>query len=948
MKKIKIISLMIFFSFLFIWSKISICFAEVGVTPIHLRCEYKSNPVIDISNPRLSWILISKDKGQYQTAYQILVASSPEMLKHGIGNLWNTGKISSNKTYQIVYNGKTLYSREVCFWAVRSWDKKDKPSSWIKIATWEMGLLDKNDWEGKWIGLNLDSLGIGKIYHLPPAPYFRKRIEITHKIKKARLYVTALGLYEFHINGKKIGKNFLTPGWTDYNKRVYYQTYDVTKNLHKGENVIGSILSYGWYSGYVGYALLVHNPQVRGFYGKVPKLLAQLEVEYFNGSKKIFVTDDSWKANYGPLVESDILEGEEYDARKEFKNWSNSNFNDRRWKEVEIYPKSNRLIQCYPGNPVQIQQKIHPKSITKLEGNKYIFNMGQNFAGIVKLRVRGNAGDTIVIRYGEMLYPDGKLMTENLRMARATDTYILKGNPNGEEWEPKFTYHGFQYVEVSGLKFKPNLTTITGLVLGSNTTITGSFECSDSMINKLYHNIVWTQRSNFVDIPTDCPQRDERLGWTGDAQIYISSAVCNMNAAAFYTKWLIDLNDAQLENGAYPDFAPFPHIRATDSYSPGWMEAGIIIPYQIYQTYDDTRIIKKYWPNMEKFMNFLEKKSKGRNFFPEGTFDNLTPKGGFGDWLSVGKKTPPDLIATMYFGYCASLMSKMADAIGKKEQTNYYYKLFRKIKKAFAEHYVDSNGNIICNEKYYGNGEGYFDGQLGFSGNTQTAYDNAIYMHMLPDSLIRKAGMHLNQLVLDNNGYLTTGFLGVKELLPALSMTGHNSTAYKLLLNKDYPSWGYEIRNGATTIWERWNSYTKGQGFMAGMNSFNHYSFGSVCEWLFKFMAGIKTNEPAFKNFTIKPEISEGKIKKVMASINTMNGKIFSSWNIIGNSMRLVCNIPVNTSALVYIPTKSTNLVTEHGVKLTQLNGIKIVQYDNGYLVVNIGSGEYHFESIIK
>lgn len=920
---------------------------SAGLSAHYLRCEYKVNPVTGVHHPRLSWILRSNTQDEYQTAYQITVASSISRLVGGKPDLWNTGKVTSSRTYQIVYEGKPLRSREICYWRVRSWDKNGKPGPWSDVAHWEMGLLKKTDWEARWIGLDLNNLGRGNIYHLPPAPYLRKEIRLNGGIRKARLYVTALGLYSFYINGERVGKDYLTPGWTDYNKRVYYQTFNVTNDLRKGKNVIGAILSYGWYAGYVGYALLVHNPKVRAFYGKVPKLLAQLEVEYGNGKKAVFLTNSSWKANYGPIVQSDILEGEEYDARKEFHGWMKPGFNDSNWKSVEVYPRTNRKIQCYPGDPIRVTQVIHPISISYRGHDKYIFNMGQNFAGVVRLKVKGNAGDTVVIRYGEMLYPDGRLMTKNLRMARATDTYILKGSPNGEEWTPHFTYHGFQYVEVSGLKEKPDTATITGLVLGSTTPVAGSFECSSPMVNKLYSNIVWTQRSNFMDIPTDCPQRDERLGWTADAQIYVSSAEYNRDVAAFFTKWLVDLDDAQLPNGAYPVFAPFPRLRATDSYSPGWMEAGVIIPYHIYKTYDDIRIVRKCWPHMVKFMRFLWEKSHGKYLFVEGAFSNLVPKGGYGDWLSVGKKTSPDMLATMYYGYCASLMSQMAKAVGKKKAAAYYAQLFSDIKAAFLKHYGAADGRLKCDAKAYGSGAGYVDGQDGFSGNTQTAYDNAIYMHMLSHSLVQKAGDYLDSLIIDNNGYLTTGFLGVKALLPALSMTGHTQTAYRLLLNKGYPSWGYEVENGATTVWERWNSYTKGKGFVAGMNSFDHYAFGSVCEWMFKYMAGIRAQGPAYKHIVIKPCISFGKITYARATLKTMNGRIVSYWRMSNHSLTMGVDVPVNTEAEIYIPADNKSSVTVGGKKIAEVKGIEVEGFRNGYLLIKAGSGKYSFDSTV-
>ncbi len=948
MKKTPNYKLILFLFCLFINSIISGSTTKSDIKATYLRCEYKENPVIDALKPRLSWILNSNQRGQVQSAYRIIVASSLEKLDEIKADLWDSKKVLSGNTYQIEYEGQTLHSRQICFWKIMSWDKNGNPGIWSEPAKWEMGLLNDSDWKGEWIGMNLNNLGKGKVYNLPPAPYLRKNVVINNKVKKARLYITAKGLYQFFINGKKIGNDYLKPGWTDYNKRLYYQTYDITGEIKKGNNAFGAILSYGWYAGYVGYALLVNNSQVKNFYGDVPVLMAQVEVEYTDGSTEKFVTDYLWKAGYGPIVESDILNGETYDAQKEFNDWDKSGFDDSGWKQVETFRKTDCKLECSPGNPVVITETIKPKSIILIKG-KYIFDMGQNFAGVIKLKTKGNKGDTLVIRYGEMLYPDSSLLTENLRMARATDTYIIKGNPKGEEWTPDFTYHGFRYVEISGLKKKPVLSVVTGLVLGSNTPISGSFNCSDKMVNQLYHNITWTQRSNFMDIPTDCPQRDERLGWTGDAQVYVSSAVLNMDIAAFYSKWLVDLNDSQLPNGAYPDFAPFVRLRSSDSYSPGWMESGIICSYAIFKAYNDTRIIEKFWSNFTKFMKFLEEKSGEQYFFKERSFDDLDPKGGYSDWLSIGKKTSPDMLATMYFGYCASLMSEMAKAINKDDDSKYYAEVFSKVKDAFLKHYVSSDGRLICDENIYGDGNGYVDGDRGFTGNTQTAYANAIYMKMLPDSLIPIAGKYLNQLIENNKNYLATGFLGVKPLLPALSATNHTETAYQLLLNKGYPSWGYEIENGATTIWERWNSFTKGKGFeSAGMNSFNHYSFGSVCEWMFSDMAGIKTDGAAYKNIIIKPEIPADKILFTNASLISMNGKIVSSWKVEGKKLVINVTIPVNSNAVIYIPTIDRNSIKEGSSNINKLSGAEIAKFENGYLPVKVGSGIYKFESAIK
>lgn len=646
---------------------------NADISPVELRTEYKTNPFTDATNPRLSWELESKVRGQVQTAYQIMVASSVELLAVDKPDIWNSGKIKSNATNQVEYAGKALQSRDKCFWKVRSWDRNGNTGRWSEIASWELGLLSKTDWKASWIGNDLTALGKGTVYHLPPSPYFRKEQNLKLAVKSARLYATALGLYEFQINGKRIGNDYFTPGWTDYNKRVYYQTYDVTSDLKIGKNNFGVMLANGWYAGYIGYALLVKNPVVRNFYGNVPLLKAQIEIVYQNGDKEVITTDSSWKTNYGPIVETDILNGETYNANLEFGKWNQADFDDSNWKSATVFPdKTDRKIECYPGNPIKVFTELNAISVKPEKGGKYIFDLGQNFAGVVRLKVKGNKGDIVTLRYGEVLFPDGSLMTENLRKARATDIYILKGNTEGETWSPRFTYHGFQYVEVNGFKSAPSLDAITGLVLGSSTPTVGGFETDNKMINQLYHNIVWTQRSNYFDVPTDCPQRDERLGWTGDAQAYIQSAIFNNDISAFYAKWLVDLNDAQRADNTYPIYAPAPNVRATDTYSPGWSEAGIVCPYTIYKTYGDTKMIRQFWPNMLAYLRFMETKTNETYVYKEGSFEDISPKGGFGDWLSVGKKTPPDMLASIYLAYCADLMAEMSLAIDKKSDAVYF------------------------------------------------------------------------------------------------------------------------------------------------------------------------------------------------------------------------------------------------------------------------------------
>lgn len=926
--------------------------AQSDLVPKYLRTEYKVNPFIDTDKPRLSWELQSEVYNQVQTSWQIIVASAPELLTEARADAWNSGKISSNATSQIVYAGKPLIAGKKYYWKVRSWDKKAIAGPWSESATWNMGLLSPGDWKAGWIGYDVNALSANKTCHLPPAPYFRKEAMVSGVVKKATLYVSALGLYEFYINGKRIGNDYFAPGWTDYTKRVYYNGYDVTRAVKTGKNAFGAIVANGWYAGYLGYALLVGSKTTHAFYGDVPLLKAQVEIEYTDGKKEIVATGASWKATDGGIREADILNGETFNANLEPIGWNTPGFNASSWQPVQVHnEKAGLLTQIYPANPVGIWGEIKPVSVTEEAKGKYIVDMGQNFSGVVRITARANKGDSIVIKYGEKLFPDGKLVTENLRRARATDTYISKGSAQGETWMPRFTYHGFQYIEISGLKNKPALNDIKGIVMTSLTPASGSFETDNVILNKLYKNITWTQRSNYFDIPTDCPQRDERLGWTGDAQVYMRSAAYNADIAAFHTKWITDLDDSQWPDGAYPVYSPMPvaangkaAIRATDTYSPGWAEAGIVCPYNIYKMYGDTRIIAEAWPYMVKYMQFLEKRSGGNYYFAEASFEDINPKGGFGDWLSVGKKTPPDMLATMYYNYCALMMAEMAKAIDNTDAATYYMNISEKIKKGFAEHYIDAAGKLITNAAAYGNGDGYVDGSSGFSGHTQTAYANAIYMHILsPDNLV-KAGEYLKQLVEANNDQLATGFLGFKPLLPALSATGNSKLAYTLARDTAYPSLGFEVVNGSTTIWERWNSYIKGKGFEnnAGMNSFNHYAFGAICEWMFQNMAGIQPGESAgFNTFVIKPEIAASDINYVKATYHSIKGEIQSSWKKINGRLEIRATIPVNTKADVVIPSTSVEHILINGKSLHEFSDHNIVE-NNKAISVKLGSGNYN------
>ncbi|UCG38408.1 MAG: family 78 glycoside hydrolase catalytic domain, partial [bacterium] len=502
------------------------------------------NPAgIDETAPRLSWILEARGRGRVQSAYQIVVSGDREGILSGRGDLWDTGKVPSSGTVHIEYAGRPLESGSRYYWRVRVWDEKDVPSPWSHVATWSMGLLQEDRWQGKWIGFDTGLGEDGTRLPLPPPVYLRKTFSLREPPGKASLYVTAMGLFEVYINGKRVGRDLFTPGWSSYRKRVYYRTYDVTDLLLEGPNAIGVILADGWYAGYVGFEPPGQNQwKGREFYGQTPALLLRLEMTGADGSLKALVSDESWRASTGPILEADILMGETYDARLEMPGWAEGGFDDSDWSRASPVAVPPARIAAYPAPPVREVGTVKPQKVTSPIPGVHIFDMGQNFAGRVRLRVSGKGGSGITLRYGEMLSADGTVMTQNLRSARAVDTYVLKGG-GVEVWEPRFTYHGFRYLQVEGLGPDPPPETVTGVALSSDLEVTGSISSSSGLVDRLFEAIMRTQRSNFLEIPTDCPQRDERLGWSGDAHLFARTAAYNMDVAAFLTKWLEALRD---------------------------------------------------------------------------------------------------------------------------------------------------------------------------------------------------------------------------------------------------------------------------------------------------------------------------------------------------------------------------------------------------------------------
>jgi alpha-L-rhamnosidase len=879
--------------------------AESPATADHLRCEYRVDPLgIDVLQPRLSWEMRDTRRGAKQTAYQVLVASTPEKLADDEGDLWDSGKVASDQSSRVVYAGKPLRSRMRCCWKVRLWDAGAEPTAYSKPALWTVGLLKPEDVRAKWIGLDGPMTYPGEKRKYFACPLFRKEFQTGGEIRRATLYASALGVYRFYINGQPVGNDYFTPDWTDYHKRVYYNTYDVTDLVKANEaNTIGGVLGAGWYAGqlcWVG----------QNIYGNRPRLFGQLEIELTDGSVQTIATDGTWKTAFGPYIEGEFLAGETYDARKEIAGWASPGSMTVGWQPVAVTASIPAELQAFPGITVQKTSVLHPAKISEPKPDVFVFDMGQNFAGFALLKAKGPVGTKVVLRFAEMLNPDGTIYTTNLRGARAIDTYILKGQ--GEEvWQPRFTFHGFRYVEVTGYPGRPSEDAVTGIAVNSNVPLEGQFECSSPMVNRLYKNIVWTQRANYISVPTDCPQRDERLGWTGDAETFVRAATYNADVAAFFTKWLVDLEDAQSPAGAFPDVAPT--LPGMGGGCAAWADAGTICPWTIYQVYNDKRLLAQHYDAMVRWVEFCRRNSNGL----------LRPAAGYGDWLSINANTPTDVLATAYFAYSTRLTADAARVLGKQDDARKYEELFQQIKAAFNKAYVAADGRI--------------------KGNTQTCYVLGLWFDLLPKELRPAATRYLIDDIKSRGVHLSTGFVGTSWLMPTLSATGNTPITYKLLLNDTFPSWGYSIKHGATTIWERWDGWTAEHGFQdPGMNSFAHYSFGAVARWMFQSVAGIDMAAPGFQRLLIHPQPAEG-LTWVKASYGSIHGRIATQWKTANGKLALIVTIPANTMATVVLPASDPSAVTESGKPVEQAEGVKVLGSLRGETRLEVGAGEYYF-----
>ena len=885
--------------------------------PEHLHCEYRVNPLgIDVAKPRLSWELRDPRRGARQTAYQLRVAGSAEDLTAGKDLLWDSDRVESCQSVHVPYEGPALESRQRCWWQVRTWDADGAESPWSEPAWFEMGLLERSDWEAEWIASPL----VGGPRTTVPVPYMRRDFSFDGAVSCARLYITALGVFEAYINGHRVGEDVLAPGWTYFPKQVRYHVYDVAELLQKGDNALGVILGDGWYCGHI-------EKLPRQVHGDRPKLLARLEVQLKDGSKHTVLSGGSWKTWFGPLLEADLIAGESYDARLELPGWDQPGFDDGEWLPVKVMPDEGMALVTYSGPAMRYVEEIKPVAEPKKGRHGWVFDLGQNMVGVVRLRIEGEAGKTVMVRHAEMTNPDGSLHTENLRTARATDYYTLRGN-GIEEWTPRFTFHGFRYVEVQGYKAQPTPDMITGIVIHSDMAPTGRFECSDELVNQLQHNIQWGQKGNFLDVPTDCPQRDERLGWTGDAQVFIRTACFNMDVAGFFTKWLQDIRDAQSEEGKVPSIVPIsaPGLAGSDG-GPAWADATTICALTIYEEYGDVRALEDHYDCMVGYVGYLS--STAKDFLR--CWDGCGYSQGFGDWLALdggdnwSGRTPKELIGTVFFAYSTRLLAQAARVLGKSGDATKYEEQYENIRQAFQKRFVTGRGLI--------------------AGQTQTCYVLALHFDLLPEDLRETALAELVRDIEKRGMRLSTGFVGTSYLPHVLTRFGRTDIAYALLAQKKWPSWLYAVTQGATTIWERWDGWTHDKGFQdKAMNSFNHYAYGAVGEWLYRTVAGLGIDpaQPGYKHLVIRP-LPGGDLTHAEAELQTMYGPAKSGWWIEGDRFRMEVVVPPNTTATVYVPGATAADVTEGGKPVADAEGVTVADADMA--VFEIGAGAYVFEA---
>jgi len=914
-----------------LWGVLPLLFttlATAQMKPTRLRCEYADRPIgMDVAEPRLSWELASDERAQVQTAYQVLVAGSLDAIDADRGDLWDSGKVISDVSVHVVYGGKPLASGQRVYWKVRVWDKNGQASAYCEPVFWEMGLLWQEDWAGQWICEDAPlPTQLEDFYEEHPAPLFRREIEIVKPIARARAYVSGLGYYELRLNGERVGDSLLDPAWTTYSKRVLYSTYDVTEMLRQGGNAVGIMVGNGWY-----------NPLPMKMWGRYnirdyltvgrPRAILQLDIEYADGSRQSVVTDSDWKVGQGPILKNSVYLGEVYDARREQGGWDQPGFDDSGWKPAVVADEPIGPLHAQSLSPIRVTRSLKPVDLAEPEPGVYLFDMGQNFSGWVRLRISGKAGTTVSLRYGELLYPDGRLnpmttVAGQIKkidiggpgapdLACQVDTYILKGI--GEEvYVPRFTFHGFRYVEVTGLDKRPSLDALEGLRLNSDVESVGNFACSNKMFNRISEMYEWTQLSNMFGLQSDCPHR-EKFGYGGDTVAAGEAAILNFDMSRFYAKVVCDYADAVRPNGGMTETSPFVGIDGDDGGlgdqvgPPGWGLAHPLVQWWLYRYYGDRRLLAEQYDTTKRWIQFLQTKA----------VDHILDA-GLSDHESLVPK-PVALTGTAFYYYNVYLFVQIAQVLGRTDDVRNYATLAEQIKQAF-------------NERFLKKGTGCYDIA------TQAAQAFALFMDLVPaDERVKTLDVLVDDIMTKHKGHLSTGIYGTNYMLNVLTRMGRSDVAYTLANQKDFPGWGFMIANGATTLWEHW-------AFSDNVYSHNHSMFGSVCEWFVEALAGINVDADAVgcDKITIAPQVV-GDLAWAKGTYDSVRGHVQSHWQIEGDTFTLDVAIPVGTTATVYVPATSPDAVTESGVRAEMGEGVTLLQTGPRSVLYKIASGRYKF-----
>ncbi len=874
-----------------------------------LTCEYLKDPIgIGEKNPRFGWMLESDKTNVTQTSYHLqLCKGSPDFENP----LWDSGKVNSDQSAGVEYSGAELQSRTKYFFRVRITDNKGEESGWSDVASFEMGILSVNEWQASFITADSSEKEFSS-----ECPLFKKDFTLNGKpVKSARVYATALGVYELYLNGKRIGEDLFAPGWTNYHKRLQVQTYDVTSMLINGTNTLGAVLGNGWYKG----CLVGWEDKNKEQYGKKSALLLQMHITYDDGSEQLVLSDGSWKTSNGPITMCEFYHGEHYDARLEIPGWNIPGHDASAWSNAAVLDHTKLILIPQEGLPVRKIETLKPIAMFTTPKGETVLDMGQNMVGFMSFKVNGPRGSRVVLKHFEVLDNEGNVYTDNLRSAKQTIIYTLKGCGT-EVFEPHFTFQGFRYVNIIEYPGIPSMDDFTGIVVHSAMNPTGSFSCSNRLVNQLYRNIVWGQKGNFVDVPTDCPQRDERLGWTGDAQVFFNIACFNMNTAAFFKKWIRDVRSEQLDNGAIPHVVP--HVLGDKQFAAcGWSDVVTIAPWTYYQYYADKDMLKEMYPAMEAWVEYIRSHSENGLIWNTGFH--------YGDWLGLDAKegsylgaTPNDLVATAFYAYSTQLVAKAAKVLGYAEKAAAYERHFLNIAGAFQDEFITSTGRLAA--------------------PTQTAHVLTLMFNLAKKEHVQRIVNSLVKLIEDNNWHLTTGFLGTPYLCHVLSRNGRQDIAYRLLLQTEYPSWLYPVTKGATTIWEHWDGIKPDGSFWSkNMNSFNHYAYGAVGDWMVQVMAGLDRDEskPGYKHIVFKPTPGDG-ITQACASYLSQYGLISINWSMENNYMKIDVTVPHNTTATLIIPPVGDIGGLKFITPSLPADSFSIKESDSGF-VLELGSGSY-------